>query len=278
MLHSNKLLIIITITLLGACIGSFLNVVIYRLPEILCTTWKQQCQKILQQKLPTQEKVINLVMPRSYCAHCQHKISWQHNIPLLSFLLLRARCAYCQKRISTQYFIVELSCSILSVFLTFRYNISWQLLGALLFTWSLIPLIAIDFKKQLLPDEITLPLLWLGLIFNIFHTFTCLRNAVIGAIAGYSVLWTVTYLYKLLTKKTAMGHGDFKLLATIGAWLGWQLLPIIVLIAATLGAVCGTLWLHLKQQKLNTAIAFGPYLAIAAWFVLVFNKDFLIVI
>ena len=257
-IQHNRLLEIIIISLLGASIGSFLNVVIYRLPQILYH----------------RDKSINLMMPHSFCPQCKHTISWQHNLPLLSFLLLRGKCAYCQHRISLHYFIVELSCVLLSVFLAFYYSFNWQFLGSLLFTWSLIPLVVIDVKTQLLPDEITLPLLWLGLIFNLFTTFTQLKTAVIGAISGYLTLWAITHVYRLFTKKQAMGHGDFKLLAAIGAWLGWQLLPFVIFIASVLGIICGLFWLHISRQPFNTAIAFGPYLAIAAWFVLIFNKDF----
>ncbi len=242
---------------------------------MLNTAWEKQCQELLQQVPLQQKKPFNLVIPHSHCPNCKHTISWRHNIPLLSFLLLRGKCAYCQNHINKQYPTIELSCALLSALLASHYGITWQLFGALLFTWSLISLFVIDFKEQLLPDEITLPLLWGGLVFNIFNIFTSLTNAVIGAIAGYLILWSITHCYKLLTQKQAMGHGDFKLLAAIGAWLGWQILPLIVFIAAALGIVCGLLWLFLKRKKFNTAIAFGPYLAVTAWFALFFNAYFL---
>ena len=272
-LQNNPLLVIIIVALLGACIGSFLNVVIYRLPIMLYASWKHECHELLETGKPDeQESVFNLSKPRSYCYYCNHLILGRHNIPLLSYLLLMGKCAYCKHRISIQYFLVELSCTLLSIFLTLYYGLSWQFFGVLLLTWCLIPLIMIDLKEQLLPDEITLPLVWIGLIFNIFNTFTSLKNAIIGAIAGYLILWLITYLYKLLTKKIGMGNGDFKLLAVFGAWLGWQFLPLIIFVAAVLGTIIGLVWLISTRQKTNATIAFGPYLAVAGWFALIFQN------
>ena len=274
LLQNNNILWIVTIALLSACVGSFLNVVIYRLPLMLHADWQRQCHELLKSPTHTVEQpTFNLASPRSHCPQCHHVISAQHNIPLLSYLLLYGKCAYCNHPINFQYFLIELICTLLSIFLAIHFGVSWKFLGALLFTWSLIPLIMIDFKEQLLPDEITLPLLWVGLCFNIFNCFTTLPNAVIGAIFGYLTLWIITYLYKLLTKKMAMGHGDFKLLASLGAWLGWQLLPLLIFIAALLGIIFGLSWLISTRQKTNTAIAFGPYLATTGWLLLIFHHN-----
>ncbi len=271
-LQTNNLLLLIIGGLLGACIGSFLNVIAYRLPIMLYTHWKQECQILLKTDSKNiQQQKFNLSIPRSHCPYCNHVILAHHNIPLLSYLILGGKCAYCRHRIHLQYFFVELSCTLLSIFICAYYGLSWKLLGALILTWGLIPLLIIDFREQLLPDEITLSLLWLGLIFNIFNTFISLVDAVIGVIIGYLSLWCITYLYKLFTKKIAMGNGDFKLLAMLGAWLGWQALPFTLFVAAILGSVCGFIWLRYKKQKTDTAIAFGPYLAIAGWLALIFQ-------
>ena len=273
-LQQNTILWIVIILLLGACIGSFLNVVIYRLPLSLYASWKRQCSQLFPASIkPAEEITFNLMTPRSHCPHCKHTISAWHNIPLLSYMLLRGKCAYCKQHISLQYFYIELICTIVTLFLALYYPIGWKLLGALLFTWSLIPLIIIDFKEQLLPDEITLLLLWLGLVFNIFNTFTPLVTAVIGTMLGYISLWLITYGYKLFTGKMAMGHGDFKLLASLGAWLGWQSLPLIIFIAAILGIIFGLTWLICTRQKTSTAIAFGPYLAITGWLAFIFHDS-----
>lgn len=270
--HTIPLLIISGI--LGACIGSFLNVVIYRLPIMLFKNWQQECQILLKTgNRNTQTEKFNLSAPRSHCYKCKHTILVRHNIPLLSYLLLAGKCAYCKHHISAQYFFIELSCTLLSIFICAYYGISWKLLGALLLTWSLLPLIVIDFKEKLLPDEITLPLLWLGLIFNSFNLFTPLTNAIFGAIIGYLSLWLITYIYKLFTKKIAMGNGDFKLLAVFGAWLGWQALPFIIFFAALSGSIFGFIWLCYKRKKMDTTIAFGPYLAIAGWLALILHNN-----
>ena len=276
LLQTNSILLSIVIGVLGLCIGSFINVVIYRLPRMLQSNWKAQCQELLHSTEQTiQHTKFNLVTPRSRCHHCEKLIPFWHNIPIISFLLLKGKCAYCKQTISIQYLLVELLCAVLSVFIAYYFGFNWSLLGALLLTWGLLPLIVIDWQHQLLPDDITLPMIWLGLIFNLWNTYALLSDAVLGAVAGYLSLWLFTYIYKLITGKLGMGHGDFKLFALFGAWLGWQVLPIIIIFSAFFGAVIGSTWLILTRQKISKTIAFGPYLAIVGWFVFIFHNDLL---
>ncbi len=273
-LQQHFMVYIIFIGVVGLCVGSFLNVVIYRLPIMLQRQWNEHCQE-LQGKITEQQVRFNLATPRSRCPQCNTLISAWQNIPLLSYLLLRGKCAHCQYTISISYFLIELTTGLLSAVIAWHFGISWNCAAALFLTWALIPLVMIDFKHQLLPDDITLPLLWLGLGINTFALFTPLKEAVIGAIAGYLSLWLFMQLYRLLTGKIGMGHGDFKLFAVFGAWLGWQVLPFIIFGAALLGACFGFAYLTATRQKKQMPIAFGPYLAIVGWLVLFFHQQFL---
>jgi leader peptidase (prepilin peptidase)/N-methyltransferase len=269
---TNFTLFLIISLLFGLAIGSFLNVVIYRLPLMIQATWRRECCEFLQIK-NKEEQTINLMWPRSYCPHCQHKLSNWHNIPLISYLFLKGKCAFCKKAIAWRYPFIELLTGLFTGFIIFNYGITWPALVFLIFTYCFIVLTFIDFDHQLLPDIITLPLLWLGLLININNTFTELSAAIIGAVAGYLSLWLVANLYKLITGRMGMGHGDFKLLALIGAWTGWQILPLVILLASFLGAVIGIGLILFKKQGRHVPIPFGPYLAIAGWLGLLFNNQ-----
>ena len=247
---------------LGLTVGSFLNVVIHRLPKMMEREWALQCAELQQQELP-QSEPLTLATPRSRCPHCGHGITALENIPVLSWLFLRGRCSACKARISVRYPLVECVSGALSAFAVWHFGFGVVAVGAVLFIWAMIALTGIDFDTQLLPDSITLPLLWLGLLFNLNGTFASLHSAVIGAVAGYLSLWSVYWAFKLVTGKEGMGYGDFKLLAAIGAWLGWQLLPLTILLSSLVGAVVGCCLIVLTRRGRNIPIPFGPYLAAA---------------
>lgn len=250
--------------LLGLCVGSFLNVVIHRLPKMMEQDWLAQCAE-LRGETETQGAVpLSLAQPRSRCPECGHQISALENIPLLSYLfILKGKCAACGSRISARYPIIEAATALLSAYTAWHFGPSLATAGALLLLWSLIALSAIDLDTQLLPDSITLPLLWFGLAFNIPGTYVDLQTAVIGAMAGYLALWSVYWLFKLATGKEGMGYGDFKLLAALGAWMGWQMLPAIILLSSVVGAVVGISLIIAARHGRNVPIPFGPYLAAA---------------
>jgi len=241
--------------------GSFLNVVIHRLPKMMEREWRHQCAELNEQQ--TEDLApYNLVIPRSACPHCGHRISALENIPVISYLLLRGKCKGCGAAISLRYPIVEALSGILSAYAAWHFGFGLAGLGALLFIWALIALTFIDFDTQLLPDSITLPLLWLGLLLNIYGKYTDgLQSAVIGAAGGYLALWSVYWLFKLATGKDGMGFGDFKLLAAIGAWLGWQMLPLVILLSSLVGAVVGIVLIVAARHGRSVPIPFGPYLA-----------------
>jgi leader peptidase (prepilin peptidase) / N-methyltransferase len=246
----------------GLCIGSFLNVLIHRLPRMMEREWAEQCAELRGEPPPVSEPY-NLLGPRSACPACGHRLAPLENIPLLSWLVLRGRCSACHARISLRYPVVELLAGVAALGCAARFGFGVQALGAMLFVWAAIALTFIDLDTQLLPDSITLPLLWLGLLLNITGTFVDLRSAVIGAIAGYLFLWTIYWGFKLLTGKEGMGFGDFKLLAAIGAWTGWQMLAFVVLVSSFIGAVAGIALMVLARRGRNVPIPFGPYLAAA---------------
>jgi leader peptidase (prepilin peptidase)/N-methyltransferase len=254
----------------GLLIGSFLNVVIYRLPKMMEREWQVQCAELRGESIPDTPK-FNIVTPRSACPACGHAITALQNIPVVSWLVLGGRCAACKARIPLRYPLVEILTGVLSSFIAWRFGFGVAALGALCFLWSLIALAFIDFDTQLLPDSITLPLIWVGLLFNLFGTFTDLDAAVIGAVAGYLILWTVYWLFKLLTGKEGMGFGDFKLLAAIGAWLGWTLLPAVILLSAGVGAVIGIVLILVARHGRGTPIPFGPYLALGGLVALIWG-------
>ena len=248
--------------LLGLCIGSFLNVVIYRLPVMMNNSWKVEASAILELPAPVTPR-FNLMTPASRCPACGHAIRPWENIPVISWLALRGRCSACQVRISPRYPLVELATALLSALVFLQFGPSWKMATALGLTWALVALTMIDFDTQLLPDAITLPLLWAGLLINRDATWVSLDLAVLGAVFGYLSLWSVYWLFKLVTGKEGMGHGDFKLLAALGAWLGpWQL-PLVILLSSVVGAVVGVGYLIVRRE--NAPFAFGPYLAIAGF-------------
>jgi leader peptidase (prepilin peptidase)/N-methyltransferase len=258
--------------LFGLLIGSFLNVVIHRLPRMMEADWHLQCADLRGEAMPDAPRY-NLWAPRSACIQCGHQISALENIPLLSWLWLRGRCLACSTPISARYPLVELLTALLSAAVAWKWGLSVQALGALLLVWTLIALAFIDLDTTLLPDRLTLPLLWLGLLFNLNGHFTSLSDAVIGAIAGYGILWSVYWLFKLVTGKDGMGYGDFKLLAAIGAWLGWQLLPVTLLLSSVVGATIGIAMIVLVKHDRRVPIPFGPYLAGGGLVALFFGAD-----
>lgn len=246
---------------MGLLVGSFLNVVIHRLPKMMERDWHANCLDLQGQPVPDEPKY-NLVVPRSTCPHCGHMIGALENIPVVSYLFLRGRCKACKASISARYPLVETMSGALSLAVAVQYGYSHLTLFALIFVFALIALTFIDFDTQLLPDDITLPLLWLGLLLNLNNGFTDITSAVVGAMAGYLVLWAVYWLFKLVTGKEGMGYGDFKLLAAIGAWFGWQLLPAVILLSSVVGSVIGIALILFKGKTRQTAIPFGPFLAL----------------
>jgi len=268
----------LTAFLLGLIVGSFLNVVIYRLPIMLKAGWKSECQAFLAEEegLPhahNEEQIFNLNTPRSRCPHCGHAITAWENIPILSYLFLRGRCRKCKTAISLRYPAVELFTALLTLACAWRFGLSLHAAFAIFLSWSLIALAFIDLDEQYLPDSITLPFLWLGLLLNTQNLFSDLESAVIGAAAGYLILWSVYMLFKKLTGKEGMGFGDFKLLAMLGAWLGWQMLPAIILLSSMVGAVIGILLIASNRHQRGIPIPFGPFLAAAGWIALLWGND-----
>ena len=274
-LQSSPWLLYTTTLFFGLCVGSFLNVVAYRLPLMLERDWKLECHEFLELEAPQLDKKLlatTLSTPSSACPNCGHKIRFWENIPVISYLLLRAKCSSCATPISIQYPVVELLTGIASIIVAYRFGATLQTLAALLFTWVLIALTLIDIKKQLLPDNITLPLLWLGVFFSFHELFTTLESSIIGAMAGYLILWSVYQLFKLLTKKEGMGFGDFKLLAALGAWTGFNYLPQIIFISAMVGSIVGISMVVIGKTKQQQPIPFGPYLAAAGWIALLWGE------
>jgi leader peptidase (prepilin peptidase) / N-methyltransferase len=257
-----------TAVVFGLAVGSFLNVVIHRLPKMMEADWRAQCLDFLHPEQALAESATvqpryNLVVPRSACPSCGHKITAIENIPVLSYLALRGKCSKCRTPIGVRYPLVELLTGVLTGFLAWHFGVSWQALFAIIFLWALIALTFIDADTTLLPDDITLPLLWLGLLINAAGIFTTLQSAVIGAVAGYLALWSVYWAFKLITGKEGMGYGDFKLLAALGAWLGWQMLPLVILLSAMVGTIVGVAGIVLQGREKGAKLPFGPYLAAA---------------
>jgi leader peptidase (prepilin peptidase)/N-methyltransferase len=263
--------------LIGLCIGSFLNVVIHRLPKMLDRGWRAQCAELAGESPPELPRY-NLVVPRSQCPACGHRISALENVPVISFLVLRGRCSACHAPISARYPLVEVLTGALTAAVVLRFGLTPTAVAACLLLWSLIALTFIDFDTQLLPDNITLPLTWAGLLANVAGLVpgVNLRDAVIGAVAGYLALWSVYWLFKLIRGKEGMGYGDFKLLAALGAWLGWQMLPLIVLLSSVVGALIGISLVVFKGRDHQIPLAFGPYLAIAGGIALFFGKPLMV--
>ena len=257
---------------IGLLVGSFLNVVIHRLPKMMDNDWRSQCAELHGQATLDAE-VLSLSVPRSRCPQCGHPITALENIPVISWLALRGKCSACRTPISPRYPIVEALTCLLSTLAAVHFGFGWAAAGALLLIWGLMALTFIDYDTQLLPDSITLPLLWAGLLLNLFGTYTDLQSAVVGAMAGYLSLWSVYWGFKLVTGKEGMGYGDFKLLAALGAWLGWQTLPLIILLSSLVGALLGITLIVLAKRGRNVPIPFGPYLATAGLIALLWGKE-----
>lgn len=272
LLQHSPILATIGAVILGLMVGSFLNVVIHRLPKMLTREWEEQCAS-LREESPAQQPTYNLTVPRSACPSCGAMIRAWQNIPVVSWLALRGRCAACKAPISARYPLIEVLTATLSGFAIWHFGTTWAGLGALLFIWALVALTFIDFDTQLLPDNLTLPLVWLGLLFNTSNTYVSLNAAVVGAIAGYLALWSVYWLFKLVTGKEGMGYGDFKLLAAIGAWLGWQVLPLTILLSSLVGAVVGIALIIFARHGRQVPIPFGPYLAGGGLIALFWGRD-----
>jgi leader peptidase (prepilin peptidase)/N-methyltransferase len=246
--------------LVGLAVGSFLNVVIHRLPKMMERDWHAQCAE-LRGESPAAQPHYNLASPPSNCPACGHRITAIENIPVVSYLWLRGKCSACGARIGVRYPVIEAVTAALTAYTAWHFGFGWQAFGAMLFAWCMVALTFIDVDTQLLPDAITLPLLWAGLLINLRGTFVDLAGAVIGAVAGYLVLWSVYWTFKLATGKEGMGFGDFKLLAAIGAWLGWKMLPLVILASSLVGAVVGIALMILARRGRDVPIPFGPYLA-----------------
>lgn len=268
------LLLIGFAAIFGLMVGSFLNVVIYRLPVMMMRAWRSECQEFLASEGssgsaatagPTREPRFNLAFPGSHCPKCNAEIKPWHNIPVLSYLLLKGRCRHCSVKISQRYPIIEAVTAVMTAVVAAFFGYSEAAILGMVLTWCLISLTMIDVDHQLLPDSITLPLLWLGLLVNAFGVYTDLDSAVFGAMAGYLSLWSIYWLFKLITGKEGMGYGDFKLLAALGAWMGWQALPLVIILSSFVGAVIGIAGILLAGKDKNIPIPFGPYLAVAGW-------------
>ena len=272
-LQQNSVIFITISTIFGLMVGSFLNVVIHRLPKMMEQEWHNNCLELQGKEIPPQQAPYTLSKPRSACPNCGHKISALENIPIISYLALRGRCRGCNTPISIRYPLIEALTGLLIGLISWKFGYSSTTVFAWIFTFALIALTFIDFDTQLLPDDITLPLLWLGLLFNLSFGFTDLKSAVIGAAAGYLILWSVYWLFKIIRGKEGMGYGDFKLLAAIGAWFGWKLLPAVILLSSTLGAVIGIALIVLTKRGKEVPMPFGPFLAIGGIAALFFGQQ-----
>jgi len=281
LLSESPLLFIGIAFVLALLIGSFLNVVIYRLPVMMERDWRAQCDEISAtpaSDLP--EGRFDLTVPRSRCPACNHQITALQNIPLFSYLFLGGKCGHCKAPISSRYPAVELLTAVLSGIVAWRFGFGWEAAAGIALTWTLIVVSMIDIDHQIIPDSISLPLIWAGLFLSLFHPlagsqilFVDPQTAIAGALAGYLSLWSIYHLFRLLTGKEGMGYGDFKLLAALGAWLGWQMLPLIILLSAVVGAVFGILMIVVKRHQRSVPIPFGPYLAAAGWVAMLYGPQ-----
>lgn len=276
LLATNNTWLLVCVGLISLLIGSFLNVVIYRLPVMMEREWKHECAEFLGGEdtlANTDTTRFNLVVPRSQCPNCGHNIASWENIPVLSYLALGGKCASCRTPIPLQYPLVEIATALLSMLVAYQYGFSWQTLGLLVFTWTLIALFMIDAQTMLLPDDLTYPLLWVGLLLNMNGWFVPLADSVLGAVFGYLSLWSIYHLFKLLTGKEGMGYGDFKLLAALGAWGGWQILPFVIFASSAFGALFGIAWMLIKRNGQSLPMPFGPWLAIAGFVAMIWHQE-----
>ena len=278
---SSPLIFVALVFFLSLLIGSFLNVVIYRLPIMMEREWRAQCEELAETEatdIPAGR--FDLVFPRSRCTSCDAQITAMQNVPIVSYLILRGKCASCGSSISKRYPIVETLSAILTAIVAWRFGFGWESAAAVLLTWTLIAISVIDIDHQIIPDSISLPFIWIGLMLSLFHPmqgsevlFIDSETAVVGALAGYLSLWTIYQLFRLMTGKEGMGYGDFKLLAVLGAWLGWQMLPLIILLSAIVGAVVGISMIVFRRADRSTPIPFGPYLAAAGWIAMLWGPQ-----
>ncbi len=259
LLTQNPTLLIVLAGSIGAIIGSFLNVVIHRLPKMMELAWQKELAQDDAENLPR----YNLLTPRSACPHCNHSIGLLENIPIISYVLQKGTCRHCKNPINARYLVVEVLSGLIVAFIAWQFGWSTHSVASSILALSLLTLTCIDLETQLLPDNITLPLVWLGLLFNLNQEFTTIESAVLGAIFGYLILWAAYWIFKITTNKEGMGYGDFKMLAAIGAWLGWAVLPLVILISSLTASIVGITLILLKKQDRATAIPFGPYLALA---------------
>lgn len=274
LLHTQLWLFTLAMAIFGLIIGSFLNVVIYRLPLMMKTAWRRDCREFLN-LAPEPAKPLNLAWPGSHCPHCEHSLSWYQNIPLLSFIWQRGRCSHCQQHISLRYPIVELLTACAAVSIALKFGPTWIMLAVFALSAGLIVASVIDLQEKFIPDELTYIFLWLGLLINTQAVFASLTDAVIGAVAGYLILWLVAKLYLLVRKLEGIGHGDFKLLALFGAWLGWQALLPIILIGSITGVIVALILVLRKKADRYTELPFGPYLALGGWLMLLWGQSLL---
>ncbi len=279
-LQQNVTFFYITVGIISLLIGSFLNAAIYRIPIMLENSWKEDCQHLLNEGETSDEiaesEKFNLFTPRSQCPDCRHMITAIENIPVLSYLFLRGKCSSCGTHISMQYPLIELFTVAVSLIAAWKFGANMQTVASLFFIWTLITLSLIDAKTMLLPDNLTLPLLWLGIVANYFGLFTDLESSVLGAIFGYLILWTIFHVFRLLTGKEGMGYGDFKLLAALGAWGGWQILPFTIFTSSLIGAVFGILLMLIKRSKDSQPLPFGPWLALAGFIAFIWRDEVLL--
>ncbi len=280
LLEGHLFIFVAAVVVIGLIVGSFLNVVIYRLPIMMEADWRRQCRELLasdtahQANGTAEEEPFTLARPGSRCPHCGHAISALENIPLISWLLQGGKCRHCRGPISVRYPIVEALGGLLAGIVAWKLGFGSMAAAGILLTWALIALTFIDFDHQLLPDDITLPFLWIGILLSHFGWgFTDLGSSVIGAVAGYMTLWTIYQLFKFATGKEGMGYGDFKLLAMLGAWFGWQILPIVILLSSVVGAIVGIFLVLLRQHGRDIPISFGPYLAAAGWIAMLWGDE-----
>ncbi|PID45938.1 MAG: prepilin peptidase [Proteobacteria bacterium] len=276
-LEQNPWFLISVVGIFSLLIGSFLNAAIYRIPIMMQREWDAECKAHMNADnpdyIPETLERFNLFIPRSRCPTCGHQISAIENIPILSYLIQRGKCKGCKTKISKQYPIVEALTAAISMFIAWKFGYCWPMAAMLLFAWTLITLGMIDAKTMLLPDSLTLPLMWLGLLFNLNGMFVSLHSAVLGAVIGYMSLWSIFQLFRLVTGKDGMGYGDFKILAAIGAWGGWQILPFTIFASALLGAVVGITMMKIQQRKDSQPIPYGPWLALAGLISLLWRDD-----
>jgi leader peptidase (prepilin peptidase)/N-methyltransferase len=278
---NSPLTFVVTVFLLSLLIGSFLNVVIYRLPIMMQREWRDQCRELAETPATeTPPGRFDLVFPRSSCTSCGAQITAMQNIPILSYLILRGKCGSCGSAISKRYPIVEAMTAVMTAIVAWRFGFGWEAAGAILLTWALITVSVIDIDHQIIPDSISVPFVWIGLMLSLFHPmagaevlFIDAGTAIVGAVAGYLSLWSVYQLFRLMTGKEGMGYGDFKLLAVLGAWLGWQMLPLIILLSAVVGSVVGISMIIVRRHDRNIPIPFGPYLAAAGWIAMLYGKQ-----